>query len=89
MTIVVTRWRQEGACRGQEQALFFAPDTGEPRDQRRAREAAAKRICLACAVRDDCLENSLVHREPHGIWGGLTESERRSLLRTAELASSG
>ena len=83
MTVQVAPWRQLGACRGSEQSLFFAPDRGEARDQRRSREAAAKRICVECAVRATCLESSLTQRESHGIWGGLTESERRGLLRGA------
>jgi WhiB family redox-sensing transcriptional regulator len=60
--------------------LFFPPSLPERREEREAREARAKRICLDCPVLDDCLEFALRVREPHGIWGGLTEAERRRLL---------
>jgi WhiB family redox-sensing transcriptional regulator len=45
-----------------------------------AREADAKAICVACIVREDCLSYALSIREPHGIWGGMNENERRLLL---------
>jgi WhiB family redox-sensing transcriptional regulator len=45
-----------------------------------AREADAKAICVACIVREDCLNYALSIREPHGIWGGMNENERRLLL---------
>lgn len=41
----------------------------------------AKRICQACAVRDECLEYALEHDERFGIWGGLSDRERRRLKR--------
>ncbi|HEV7534577.1 MAG TPA: WhiB family transcriptional regulator, partial [Acidimicrobiia bacterium] len=41
----------------------------------------AKTICSMCAVRKPCLEFALTTREKHGVWGGLTERERRRLLR--------
>ena len=44
-------------------------------------EQEAKRICQACAVRDECLEFALEHDERFGIWGGLSERERRRLKR--------
>jgi WhiB family redox-sensing transcriptional regulator len=40
----------------------------------------AKDICARCAVREPCLAYALRIREPHGIWGGLNELERRTLL---------
>jgi WhiB family redox-sensing transcriptional regulator len=65
--------------------LFFPPSTPERRDEREAREAHAKEICAQCNVREDCLEFALRVREPHGIWGGLTEAERRPLLPDDDL----
>ena len=44
---------------------------------------AAKSICATCPVRTPCLDFALEIREPHGIWGGLNESERRALLEQA------
>jgi WhiB family redox-sensing transcriptional regulator len=76
-------WQRKAACRGPESALFFAPTQPEPRAERDAREARAKRICGACDVRAECLDYALRIKDPHGIWGGLNESERRSLLDPA------
>jgi WhiB family transcriptional regulator, redox-sensing transcriptional regulator len=73
-------WQRKAACRGPESVLFFPPAVPESRTERDAREARAKRICDACDVRDECLEYSLRIREPHGIWGGLNETERRLML---------
>lgn len=47
------------------------------------REQRAKEICTECCVRDACLEYALSIREQHGIWGGLTENERRELIIAA------
>jgi WhiB family redox-sensing transcriptional regulator len=78
--IVHETWHLEAACRGPESVLFFPPTFGERRDEREMRETRAKAICAECAVRTECLEFALRVREPHGIWGGLTESERRRRL---------
>lgn len=73
-------WQGNAACRGPESVLFFAPTVPEPRPDRDAREARAKAICAECPVTPECLEYALRIREPHGIWGGLNESERRTRL---------
>ena len=76
-------WQRDAACRGPESVLFFPPSAAEARPERDAREARAKGICNVCAVRVECLEYALDIREPHGIWGGLNEVERRTLLEGA------
>jgi WhiB family redox-sensing transcriptional regulator len=81
MAILPMGWTAMAACRGSEGALFFAPDVSERKEERLERELAAKRICTSCPVREECLTNAIDHRESHGIWGGLNEVERRSLLR--------
>jgi WhiB family redox-sensing transcriptional regulator len=73
-------WQRNAACRGPESVLFFAPTVPEPRPDREVREARAKAICAECPVTPECLEYALRIREPHGIWGGLNESERRTRL---------
>jgi WhiB family redox-sensing transcriptional regulator len=80
--LVHETWHLKAACRGPESALFFPPSVPERREERDEREAKAKFICTQCRVRQDCLEFALRVREPHGIWGGLTEAERRRLLPT-------
>ena len=82
--IVHETWHLRAACRGPESALFFPPALPERREDRDAREKHAKLICTECAVRPDCLDFALRVREPHGIWGGLTEAERRRLLPAPE-----
>ena len=78
--IIHETWHLKASCRGPESQLFFPPSLPERREEREAREARAKRICLDCPVLDDCLDFAVRVREPHGIWGGLTEAERRRLL---------
>ena len=73
-------WQLRAACRGPHAAVFFPPPRFERKHERLAREADAKSICLACDVREECLEYALAIREPHGIWGGLNENERKLLL---------
>jgi WhiB family redox-sensing transcriptional regulator len=77
--IIHETWHLRAACRGPESQLFFPPPTPERREARDNREARAKAICVLCPVRDECLAFALRVREPHGIWGGLTEGERREL----------
>jgi len=73
-------WQFRAACRGPESALFFPPTYAERKEEREDRERRAKAICGGCPVRRECLEYALGIREPHGIWGGLNEAERRMLV---------
>ena len=82
MTITQTEtgWQAKASCRGPQAAVFFPPTHTERKDERAEREDRAKQICAACGVRKPCLDYALQIREPHGIWGGLNESERKGLL---------
>ncbi|HUJ64208.1 MAG TPA: WhiB family transcriptional regulator [Acidimicrobiales bacterium] len=73
-------WQAKAACRGPQTSLFFPPSHFERKDDKELRESRAKAICSTCPVRRSCLEYALRIKEPHGIWGGLNEVERRSLL---------
>jgi WhiB family redox-sensing transcriptional regulator len=73
-------WQLHAACRGPESILFFPPTASERKEEREARETKAKSICSDCPVQRACLDYALDIREPHGIWGGLNEHERRELL---------
>ena len=73
-------WHRRAACRGEQPASFFPPPHFERKELRLARERVAKAICLTCPVADSCLGYALETREPHGVWGGLNEIERRHLL---------
>lgn len=66
-------WRAEAACRGLDTEVFF-PLTDEE-------AAEAKAVCATCPVRELCLEYALITRQDDGVWGGLTEAERRRLRR--------
>lgn len=76
-------WQDLGACKGMDSELFFGPEQGEAQNDRYVREQAAKAVCKDCRVREKCLEYSLMSRQRYGIWGGLTEAERKLLLRRA------
>lgn len=76
-------WQLRAACRGPNHAIFFPPARLERREEKRRREARAKEICDGCAVRQPCREYALQIREQHGIWGGMTETERRQVLTSA------
>jgi WhiB family redox-sensing transcriptional regulator len=73
-------WQINGLCRGNHSHLFFPPSVAERKEERERREAKAKAICTVCAVRSDCYQFAMEIREPYGIWGGMTEMERRQSL---------
>ena len=66
-------WQDQANCLGVDPDLFF-PERG-------ASTREAKEVCRGCVVRMDCLEYALVNGEKFGIWGGLSERERRRLRR--------
>ncbi|GAA3522513.1 WhiB family redox-sensing transcriptional regulator [Streptosporangium album] len=65
-------WRDFARCGEVHPETFFPEQGCSPK--------AAKRICRRCEVRAECLEYALQRGEPCGVWGGLTERERRRLL---------
>ena len=75
-------WREHAACLDFPAVLFFGLDDNEAPVERRDREERAKQVCRACEVRDECLEYALRTKEAYGIWGGLTEIERRARLHS-------
>lgn len=77
-----TEWRERAACLPLPGILFFGLDDNESALERRNREEQAKSICANCGVRSECLAYALATKEPYGIWGGLTEVERKSLAQS-------
>lgn len=73
-------WQVRAACRGPQATIFFPPSHIERKDERLGREREAKAICATCPVERSCLDYALSIREPHGIWGGLNEVERKHIL---------
>ncbi len=78
-------WQLRAACKGPQSAMFFPPAHFERKEERERRENSAKSICAGCSVKQSCLQFAIDIREPHGIWGGLNEHERRVML--ARIAS--
>lgn len=76
-------WRLSALCAQVDPELFF-PDKGEP-------ARAALRVCAACPVRVQCLEDALTGDQRYGVWGGTTEIQRRRLRkqRTAATTADG
>ena len=66
-----TDWKLSGLCAQIDPEAFFPDKGGSVR--------AAKRICSQCPVQTECLSFALTNNERFGIWGGVTESERRPL----------
>jgi WhiB family redox-sensing transcriptional regulator len=65
-------WTTAAACRSSDPDTLFVQGAAQNR---------AKAICLACGVRTECLADALDNRIEFGVWGGMTERERRALLR--------
>ena len=68
-------WQERALCAQTDPEAFFPEKGGSTRE--------AKRVCLTCDVRDECLEYALLKDERFGIWGGLSERERRKLKKRA------
>lgn len=68
-------WQERALCAQTDPEAFFPEKGGSTRE--------AKRICAGCEVRAECLDYALAHDERFGIWGGLSERERRRLRRVA------
>jgi WhiB family redox-sensing transcriptional regulator len=66
-------WQATALCAQTDPEAFFPEKGGSTRE--------AKGVCRVCTVRQECLEYALAHDERFGIWGGLSERERRRLKR--------
>ena len=69
-------WRQHGLCAQTDPDVFYPEKGGTSRP--------AKQVCATCPVRDECLDFAVATDERWGIWGGLTERERRQLKRRTQ-----
>ena len=68
-------WQERALCAQTDPEAFFPEKGGSTRE--------AKKVCVSCEVRAECLEYALAHDERFGIWGGLSERERRRLKKQA------
>jgi WhiB family transcriptional regulator, redox-sensing transcriptional regulator len=66
-------WQERALCAQTDPEAFFPEKGGSTRE--------AKKVCLTCEVKAECLEYALQHDERFGIWGGLSERERRKLKK--------
>ena len=71
-------WQDEANCLGVDPDLFFT--------ERGASRREAKEVCRGCVVREQCREFALTNGEKFGIWGGMSERERRRIRRQRALA---
>lgn len=74
-------WQDSANCLGVSAELFF-PERG-------ASTTEAKAVCKGCVVREACLEFAIRHGEKFGVWGGLSERERRRIRRARARAAAG
>ena len=68
-------WQERALCAQTDPEAFFPEKGGSTRE--------AKKVCMVCDVRTECLSYALAHDERFGIWGGLSERERRRLKKRA------
>jgi WhiB family transcriptional regulator, redox-sensing transcriptional regulator len=68
-------WTERALCAETDPEAFFPEKGGSTRE--------AKKVCLSCDVQAECLEYALANDERFGIWGGLSERERRRLKKSA------
>ncbi len=82
-------WTAEAACRGMDPAIFYTGggDRGtQPGDKKKRR--VAHQVCDSCSVCAECLDYAIAAREVFGIWGNLSERQRRQMRRNRYLAQS-
>lgn len=65
-------WAPHAACRSTDPDVMFLPG---------AQQHVAKQVCTPCPVRRECLAEALTNGIEYGVWGGMTERERRALRR--------
>jgi WhiB family redox-sensing transcriptional regulator len=69
------KWQEDARCAQSDPEAWFPEKGGS--------DAAAKKICKGCPVKDECLDWALTHDEQHGVWGGLSGPERKQLKQCA------
>jgi len=82
---IIMDWRHDAACRDEDPELFFPVGTSGPA---LTQIAEAKAVCHRCTVASDCLAWALASGQDAGVWGGMSEDERRAVKRRRARISS-
>ena len=83
-------WRHSAACRGMDPELFFPEAENAAEAGRAAAQVrTAREVCLACPVMQQCREWAVDHRIRHGVWGGLSRTQRREATTDANRKNRG
>lgn len=77
-------WRNSAACKRADPELFFPSGETSKHDLDQIQQA--KSFCVNCLVKDQCLQYALETHQDFGVWGGLSEKERKALKRRASRA---
>lgn len=77
--ILSMKWQRRAACKGKDAEMWFPT---------RQTSAEAKKICNRCPVKTECLEYSLITEQEWGLWGGVSQRQRKTILRRRQLAPS-
>jgi WhiB family redox-sensing transcriptional regulator len=72
----VNNWKLQGSCNSYPYELMWPVGTTGPAE---AQTSQAKAVCAACPIETKCLQYAVENHEAYGIWGGLTEEERRQI----------
>ncbi|MEU2111857.1 WhiB family transcriptional regulator [Streptomyces sp. NPDC019507] len=72
----VPAWHDDALCAQTDPDAFF-PEVGTT-------SAVAKRVCMGCPVRRECLEHAVTHGENVGVWGGTTPNQRKAIRRARD-----
>lgn len=72
-------WMADAVCAQTDPESFFPEKGGSTRE--------AKKVCFSCEARTECLQYALAHNERWGVWGGVSERERRKLAKRTDVAA--
>ena len=80
-------WQYDGACNGVDPEAFFLEPSARGKNKRH-KEQKAVAICKMCPVKEVCLEHALSIPEYFGVWGGMTEDQRQTIIKRSGIVHS-
>lgn len=78
LAALIPEWTTDAACAQVDPDAWFPEKGGSTRE--------VKKVCASCPVRTECLDFALDHDERHGVWGGVSERQRRQLKKARAAA---